>query len=198
MMHLECTLRVLTDAVHSVCWEELESQSVNSLQSSKRSILVSYNFICFCLPGGFTCYCEPGYHGEVCEFEINECGSNPCRNGAACIDYINGYNCSCSPGKVSILTLNCIRYPALPLVHNGGSMEPPQRKPLSNRIFLIIFTPYVYTLITTIFQEKKYKIFAPFQNGGKITDFHFASFRFRPKFEKPLSQRNFSMKFGLN
>ena len=32
--------------------------------------------------------------------------------------------------------------------------------------------------------KKKYKIFIPFQNGGQITDFHFASFRFRPKFEK--------------
>ena len=72
-----------------------------------------------------------------------------------------------------ILTLNCIRYPALPLVHNGGSMEPPQRKPLSHRIFKIIFTPYVYTLITTIFLEKKYKIFVPFQNGGQKTDFSF-------------------------
>ena len=96
------------------------------------------------------------------------------------------------------LTLKCIRYPALPLVHNGGFHGTPQRKPLSHRNFLIIFTPYVYTLITTIFQGKKYKIFVPFQNGGQITDFHFATFRFRPKFEKPLSQRNFSMKFGSN
>ena len=32
----------------------------------------------------------------------------------------------------------------------------------------------------------------PFQNGGQITDFYFSSFRFWPKFEKPLSQRNFS------
>ena len=101
--------------------------------------------------------------------------------------------------KTHILTLNCIRYPALPLVHNGGvPWNPPQRKPFSHWNFLIIFTPYVYTLITTTFQEKKYKIFVPFQNGGQITDFHFASFRFRPKFEKPLSQRNFSMKFGSN
>ena len=36
----------------------------------------------------------------------------------------------------------------------------------------------------------------PFQNGGQMTDFYFASFRFRPKFEKPLSKRDFSMKFG--
>ena len=100
--------------------------------------------------------------------------------------------------KKMLLTLNCIRYPALPLVHEGGSIEPPLRKPLSHWNFLIIFTPYVYTLITTIFQEKNKKIFVPFQNGGQITDFHFASFRFRPKFEKPLSQRNFSMKFGSN
>ena len=32
----------------------------------------------------------------------------------------------------------------------------------------------------------------PFQNGGQITDFYFASFWFWPNFEKPLSQRNFS------
>ena len=67
------------------------------------------------------------------------------------------------------LTLNCIRYPPLPLV----------------------YTPYICTLITTIFQEKKYKIFVTFQNGGQITDFHFASFQFRPKFEKPLSPKEF-------
>ena len=72
-----------------------------------------------------------------------------------------------------MLTLNCIR------------------KPLSHRNFLIIFTPYVYTLITTIFQEKKYKIFVPFQNGGQITDFHFASFRFWPKFEKNTFPKEF-------
>ena len=36
----------------------------------------------------------------------------------------------------------------------------------------------------------------PFQNGGQITDFYFGPFRFWPKFEKPLSQRNFSMKYG--
>ena len=42
----------------------------------------------------------------------------------------------------------------------------------------------MYTLITTIFQKKKKKKFIPFQNGGQITDFPFASFRFWWKFEK--------------
>ena len=46
------------------------------------------------------------------------------------------------------------------------------------------------------FCKKKNLNVVPFQNGGQITDFCFASFRFWPNFEKPLSQRNFSMKFG--
>ena len=46
------------------------------------------------------------------------------------------------------------------------------------------------------FCKKKNENVVPFQNGGQITDFYFTSFRFWPKFEKPLSQRNFSMKFG--
>ena len=44
--------------------------------------------------------------------------------------------------------------------------------------------------------HKKNENVVPFQNGGQITDFYFASFRFWPKFENPLSQKNFSMKFG--
>ena len=44
--------------------------------------------------------------------------------------------------------------------------------------------------------EKKILNVVPFQNGGQINDFYFASFRFWPNFEKTLFQRNFSMKFG--
>ena len=55
------------------------------------------------------------------------------------IPYFNGFQqfeLRCFQVTMVIsLTLNCIRYPALPLVHNGGSMEPPQRKPLSHRNF---------------------------------------------------------------
>jgi len=29
---------------------------------------------------------------------MNECTSNPCRNGATCVDQYNGYLCQCSPG----------------------------------------------------------------------------------------------------
>ena len=45
-------------------------------------------------------------------------------------------------------------------------------------------------------KQKQNKKKLPFQNGVHMTEFRFASFLFRQKFEEPLSQRNFSMKFG--
>ena len=102
-------------------------------------------------------------------------------------------------GKLLLsLTLNCIRYPALPLVHNGGFHgTPPEKTTFPPEFCNYLYTIYMYTNHNHI-SGKKYKIFVPFQNGGQITDFHFASFRFRQKFEKLLSQRNFSLKFGSN
>ena len=53
-------------------------------------------------------------------------------------------------------------------------------------------------LSKTIIPEKFFEDVEPFQNGGEMTNFSFVSFRFWSKFEKPLSQRNFSMKLGSN
>jgi len=30
--------------------------------------------------------------------DIDECGSNPCENGATCIDAVDSYTCSCVAG----------------------------------------------------------------------------------------------------
>jgi len=30
--------------------------------------------------------------------DIDECDSNPCKNGATCTDHIDGFNCSCVAG----------------------------------------------------------------------------------------------------
>ena len=32
--------------------------------------------------------------------DIDECGDNQCKNGATCVDEINGYRCICVPGYV--------------------------------------------------------------------------------------------------
>ena len=39
-----------------------------------------------------------GFSGDLCNFEYNECDSNPCINGGQCIDHIGGFSCQCSKG----------------------------------------------------------------------------------------------------
>lgn len=39
------------------------------------------------------CHCQPGYTGSYCEDMVDECQSNPCRNGATCKDYQGTYEC---------------------------------------------------------------------------------------------------------
>jgi hypothetical protein len=55
-----------------------------------------------CLNGalcqGGRCVCQPGFSGVTCNVELNECASNPCRNGGTCTDLVNGYVCSCVNG----------------------------------------------------------------------------------------------------
>ena len=63
-------------------------------------------------------------------------------------------------------------------------MEPPEKTTFPREFFNCLNTICIYTNHNHI-SGKKYKTFVPFQNGGQITDFHFASFRFRPKIEKP-------------
>ena len=45
------------------------------------------------------CCCVAGYAGKYCETEIDECLSNPCQNGATCLDVLDRYICRCLPGN---------------------------------------------------------------------------------------------------
>jgi len=51
--------------------------------------------------GSFTCSCKDGYTGDGTTgncADIDECQSNPCKNGGTCHDQVNGFRCSCQAG----------------------------------------------------------------------------------------------------
>ena len=47
---------------------------------------------------GYLCHCPNGFNGTECEINIDECATNPCKNGAECEDGIAKYTCKCQPG----------------------------------------------------------------------------------------------------
>ena len=44
------------------------------------------------------CECQPGWEGYNCEIDVNECASNPCRNGGICKDKNASFECECIKG----------------------------------------------------------------------------------------------------
>lgn len=41
----------------------------------------------------------PGFSGAMCQLDVDECASTPCRNGAKCVDQPDGYECRCAEGE---------------------------------------------------------------------------------------------------
>ncbi|XP_028808987.1 protein jagged-2b [Denticeps clupeoides] len=76
---------------------------------------------CVSQPGGnFSCTCEKGFTGTYCHENVNDCVSNPCKNGGTCIDGVNSFQCFCPDGwEGSLCDINvneCGRNPC----KNGG------------------------------------------------------------------------------
>lgn len=48
--------------------------------------------------GGFSCDCDEGYEGALCQYDTDDCSSDPCMNNGTCADRVANYTCSCLPG----------------------------------------------------------------------------------------------------
>lgn len=42
--------------------------------------------------------CVVFFTGRDCHTDIDDCASNPCKNGGECVDKVNGYRCICPVG----------------------------------------------------------------------------------------------------
>lgn len=71
-----------------------------------------------------TCDCPPGYVGDFCQVNFDECASDPCQNGATCIDHVDYYTCDCASGwegtKMLLLTVTPPHLFPLKVTNVGG------------------------------------------------------------------------------
>ena len=54
--------------------------------------------VCYDVWNDYECVCPAGFAGVNCEFNLDECLSEPCRNDGACTDGNNSFTCECAPG----------------------------------------------------------------------------------------------------
>lgn len=88
-----------------------------------------------------------GFSGEFCNYEYNECDSNPCLNDGQCTDHVGGFSCKCTRGytgkrcHIKVSSIFFIYYVLLLLLLIL----------LPNRRFLHLFPPN----ITYVFRSAK-------------------------------------------
>ncbi|KAL6282752.1 hypothetical protein ACE6H2_013681 [Prunus campanulata] len=71
------------------------------------------NTTCVDRPTGYICLCKKGFEGNPYLYgchDINECASNPCKNGQ-CTNLQGNYSCSCDRGYHNQDQITCVKVP---------------------------------------------------------------------------------------
>jgi hypothetical protein len=69
------------------------------------------------------CICVSGYSGDICQTNIDECASQPCKNGGTCTDSVNGFTCICVAGYIGVFCETDINECASNPCKNGGTCQ---------------------------------------------------------------------------
>ncbi|KAL3282924.1 hypothetical protein HHI36_006082 [Cryptolaemus montrouzieri] len=61
------------------------------------------NGLCLIEEGHPVCYCVPDFHGNLCQYQYDECQLGVrCINGGTCIDGVDNFTCSCLPNLTGV------------------------------------------------------------------------------------------------
>uniref|UniRef100_A0A8C6T0D6 Delta-like protein n=1 Tax=Neogobius melanostomus TaxID=47308 RepID=A0A8C6T0D6_9GOBI len=120
--HLKDHCRTTTCKVIDSCTVAVASNSTPGGERFISSNVCGPHGRCRSQAGGqFSCECHEGFRGTYCHENINDCESNPCRNGGTCIDKVSVYQCICGDGwegdHCEINIDDCSTNPC----HNGGT-----------------------------------------------------------------------------
>lgn len=88
-LHMEKRSVYVWDVIGMVKW--LRMSGCPDVIWFKNPAIITNRFFCLCF--------WLGYAGTHCEVDIDECESNPCVNDGICRDLVNGFTCTCQPGK---------------------------------------------------------------------------------------------------
>ncbi|CAG2257832.1 HMCN [Mytilus edulis] len=82
----------------------------------------------------YSCHCDSGYGGQRCNYDVDECASNPCLHSGICHNYENRFTCTCKSGYTGrICELDVDECASNPCLHSGNAtiMKTDSRVPVT-------------------------------------------------------------------
>ena len=62
------------------------------------------------MPGTYRCQCYPGFRGSFCSEDIDECETDPCKNGGRCENNFGTFECLCRIEYYGLLCEKACRF----------------------------------------------------------------------------------------